>query len=146
MMTKDEAVKLTNDSFEHKRLQKLYIEDCNHKTAIDRRLLKICNFVYAYGKLEEKAKYDIVTFIGKFDYTTDRTEEVIAVLSSGEEIPSRLFFWHSVPHNETAAYYAKQDPIYLCHGLICDLTDIEALEDAQIKFDERRSDIWEDLN
>lgn len=120
-------------------MQKLYIEGRNYETAIDSKLLKTCNFVYAHGELQKRAMYDITTCIEEFDYVTDRIEEVIAVLPNGDEIPSRLFFWHSSPDDEADAAYARRNPTYLCHGLVCALSDIEALECAQHAFDEESS-------
>ena len=120
-------------------MQKLYVENCNHETFVVANMC--CNYVYAHGILEEKAGYDIVCYpeTDTFDYENDRIEDVIAVLSNGEEIKSKLFFWHSAPYNDDERRYMRNHPIFNCHGLIIAENDAEAMKDAQRKYGERRS-------
>ena len=105
-------------------LKKLYVEDRKGNAYIDN--VTTCHFVYAHGSLEEKAGYDIVLHDrnDNFDYKTDHVDDVIAVLSDGTEIESRLFFWHYPPCN----YYK---------GLLIQIGDDAAMAYAEKVFNSK---------
>ena len=119
--------------------QKLYIEGRDGTVCID-EIGKTCHYVYAHGRLERKAGYDIVGYSATqgFDFKNDRIENVIAVLPDGEEVESTLFFWHEEPYDDACKRAMERDPVYGCHGLLVASDDTGYLIDARIKFDERR--------
>lgn len=121
-------------------MQKLYIEGPHYEIALEDEYDATCHYVYAHGELMRKAGYDIVSYDKRerFDFKNDRTENVIAVLPSGEEVKAKLFFWHSEPYDTRSARYMKQDPVYRCHGLLVSRDDRAAIEDAKRKYNERR--------
>ena len=85
--------------------------------------------IYAHGELERLAKYDIVDLAkdDKFDFETDRIEDVIAVLADGKEIPSKFFYWKDGEGNPRSYH----------HGFVIKADDTEALEYATKCYEER---------
>lgn len=74
---------------------KIYIEDQSHKTALgDWTKTERLPFVYAHGRLEKMAGFDLLNISKgeKFD-RTPRTENVTAVLPDGKEVPAQMYFW-----------------------------------------------------
>ena len=112
-------------------MMKLYVEGYDlgkheHLDALGEEW-ETAHYVYADGILEDMAHYDIVGYscYDNFDFKTDRTENVIAVLPSGEEVDAVLFFWHELPELCNDIKYIvscyrtmKDDPVYLCHGRV----------------------------
>lgn len=119
---------------------KIYIEGFDGTIQIN-GARKTCHYVYAHGSLARKAHYDITDYPAEqgFDFKTDRIEDVIAVLPDGEEVEAKLFFWHNEPDDEYCKRAMERDPVYGCHGLVVASDDKRYLEDAQMKFDKRRS-------
>lgn len=68
--------------------------DDEHKTAIDDTVCFV-RHVYAHGKLEAMAHYDIIgrSKDDEFDYSTKRIEKVDAVLYDGTVVPAILYYW-----------------------------------------------------
>ena len=87
-------------------MMKIYILNQEYENAALKHEC-FADYIYAHGKLEKFAKFDLCAFEkenktraeveAEFDYSNDRIENIVAVLPNGEEIPAVLFFWHKHP-------------------------------------------------
>lgn len=119
-------------------INKLYLESMTEDAYITylEEKWRPCHFIYADGDLEALAGYDIVGYNvdDGFDFTTDRIEQVIAVLYNGTEVPATLFLWHCEPHDAMSASMMEKDPVYRLHGRVVANTDTEGIQIAERKY------------
>ena len=122
-------------------MQKLYIEGLNangdYEAFVDSA--NTCHFVYAHGKLQDLAMYDIVLCAedDDFDFRKDREEDVIAVLPNGKEVNSKLFFWHDEDHLWPSRVRHGPQGTWGCHGLVVASDDTEAIQYARERYEQK---------